>query len=457
LSNANVRVTLAPGEHKKDISIPLTPAISLSGKLLDDDGDPLPDCVVQAMRYFYQGGKRELRQMNGVQADDHGEYRINLAAGGYYLKAVCRQPIRGPRPFAPKDAAVDVREETYADVFYPGSADAAGATRLKPAPGAELHDIDFRMRKLRAVSIRGKISRPEGADSHQFIQVLAIPKNSSGANTRRAAGVSGSQFEIHGLFPGSYTLVASSYYDPQEPLYGQTDIEVGDTSINNAAIALNAGVALAGTVETETPPAGQTPPASLQTQRISLHSAGPAPRFQTPTSEVTKDGQFSLPGVTPGDWTLSCEPRLAGTYIKSVRLGDQEISAERFTIPPGGAGPLKIVMGANPGELDGTVQLDHPQPGQILVVAAPSAAAQAGWQRSRQAFTDAVGHFSFPSLAPGRYRILAIEGASAVQQLSGLLASLGEEITLEEGQHVTKQIELIPQSVIADALRELDN
>jgi hypothetical protein len=393
--------------------------------------------------------------MNGGQLEDRGEYRISLAAGSYYLKAVCRQPIRGPRPFAPKGAAVNLVEETYADQFYPGSADIAGATRLKPAPGAELRDIDFRMRKVRAVSIRGKISRPEGSDNHQSIQVIATAKNSSDSNTRRSAGVNGSQFEIHGVFPGSYTLTAFTY-DPQEPLYGEADVEVGDTSISDVVIPVNPGMTLSGTVERENPPAGQTPSSNIPTQRIWLHSTGAVNRFQRMTSEVKNDGQFSIPGVTPGDWALTCDPQLPGTYIKSIHLGDQEISADHFTIPPGGAGPLKIVMGANPGQLDGTVQLDNTRSGAVMIFFVPDTTVKTGFYQNHQAMVDSSGRFSFPVIAPGRYRLLALEGAFDFPQLSGLLANLGEEITIEEGQHVTKQIKLIPASAIADALRDLE-
>jgi hypothetical protein len=180
-------------------------------------------------------------------------------------------------------------------------------------------------------------------------------------------------------------------------------------------------------------------------------------------AEIKDDGEFSIANVTPGDWRLNYEPLAPGTYIKSVRFGDQDVSPGRFTIEPGGAGSLKIVIGANPGEVDGTVQLDNPQPpGNITVLLLPDIA---GTPLSRpnqqttvnaQMISDAGGRFSFQNIAPGRYRLCAFEQGSPGFQFDDLLKSLGEEVTVEEGQHITKQIKLVPAAAIADALKEVE-
>lgn len=460
----NVRVTLQPGEHKKDIVIAMVPGVTLSGKVLDEDGDPLSGCVVQVMRYSYQGGKRELRQMNAEQVDDRGDYRIvDLSAGSYYLKAVCRRQIRAPRPFAPKDAPINIPEETYADQFYPGSADSAGATKLKPPPGGELRDLDFRMRKLHAVSIRGKVTRPEGADIHQFVQILAVPKNSPDPGTIRGGQVAPTgEFEVHGLYQGSYSLAAHNY-DPETPLYGRIDVEVGDASIHDLVLPMYSGITLSGTVEVESPPAGVTPsadhPTNNQTRRIWLYPEDSVNRFQNLTPEVRTNGEFAIPGVTPGDWRLNCELQ-PGTYIKSVHLGDQEVSPEHLTIPQGATGPLKIVLGTNPGEIDGRVQVDNTlSGGNIVVMLLPDAPSRPEFQPANQTVPDTTGRFSFRSVAPGKYRLFATESGPDFPQGFGLgdvLKSLGEEVTVEEGSHVTKQIKPIPTSAVADALRDLE-
>jgi hypothetical protein len=466
---AHVRVTLEPGEHRKDISISLIPSVAVTGSVLDDEGNQLPGCFVQVMRFTYQAGKKELRPMGGSPVDDRGEYRIaNLAAGSFYLMALCRHQVAAARPFAPKDAILDLPEETYADQYYPGSSDVSGATKLTPPPGAELRDLDFRMRKIRAVSIRGKVTRPGVEVSNQFMQVMIIPKNRSERSSVRPGQVKPSgEFELHGVLPGSYWLTANNY-DPGSPSFGRIDLDVGDSPIAEIVLPLSSAVTVSGTVETEASPPGTAPlanpaPAKPGTRRIWLQSADGLDRFQRTMAEIKDDGEFSIANVTPGDWRLNYEPLAPGTYIKSVRFGDQDVSPGRFTIEPGGAGSLKIVIGANPGEVDGTVQLDNPQPpGNITVLLLPDIA---GTPLSRpnqqttvnaQMISDAGGRFSFQNIAPGRYRLCAFEQGSPGFQFDDLLKSLGEEVTVEEGQHITKQIKLVPAAAIADALKEVE-
>src|SRR5271165_513523 len=52
---------LAAGEHKKNVDIAMLPGVVISGKVLDEDGDPIDRASVQVMRRGYNAnGKREL-------------------------------------------------------------------------------------------------------------------------------------------------------------------------------------------------------------------------------------------------------------------------------------------------------------------------------------------------------------------------------------------------------------
>ena len=81
-------LTLGPGQTLSDIIFRLAPAAVISGRVFDEDGEPVAGASVQAMRYRYMEGKRELVPMGMDRSDDQGEYRIfGLAAGQYFVSA----------------------------------------------------------------------------------------------------------------------------------------------------------------------------------------------------------------------------------------------------------------------------------------------------------------------------------------------------------------------------------
>ena len=53
-------LTLRPRQEMKDLLFRLIPSGVISGKILDEDGEPLPAVAVQALQQSYSEGKREL-------------------------------------------------------------------------------------------------------------------------------------------------------------------------------------------------------------------------------------------------------------------------------------------------------------------------------------------------------------------------------------------------------------
>src|SRR5258708_7478393 len=61
-----VSVTLAADEQKRDVEISLTPGASLRGRLVDEEGNPLPQCMVAAMQSTDTGRGKTLNNAGGV-------------------------------------------------------------------------------------------------------------------------------------------------------------------------------------------------------------------------------------------------------------------------------------------------------------------------------------------------------------------------------------------------------
>ncbi len=80
-------ILLNAGDRKADFLVRLVPYGSISGSVLDEDGDPIRGMAVLAMAWHYTTNGRELQEVRGASSNDLGEYRIfDVPAGKYFIK-----------------------------------------------------------------------------------------------------------------------------------------------------------------------------------------------------------------------------------------------------------------------------------------------------------------------------------------------------------------------------------
>ena len=81
-------ITLAAGQELKDLEFKLTPQAVITGRVVDEEGEPLARVSVQVLRRFYYQGQQRLMPSGGGQTTDTGEFRISeLAPGRYWISA----------------------------------------------------------------------------------------------------------------------------------------------------------------------------------------------------------------------------------------------------------------------------------------------------------------------------------------------------------------------------------
>src|SRR5215813_7645391 len=131
-------ILLSRADRKTEFRVKMIPYGAISGVVLDEDGDPIRNLHVSAMRYRYTTNGRELREEKGTESNDLGEYRIfDLPAGRYLIKV-------NPRQFR-FDGGVD--EKSYGSMFYPGVAQPSSAIAQDVGPGQQLGGLSFNLRK----------------------------------------------------------------------------------------------------------------------------------------------------------------------------------------------------------------------------------------------------------------------------------------------------------------------
>jgi hypothetical protein len=194
------RMTLADGQRLDNINISLRRAGVVTGKIVDEFGDPVTDVSVSAMRYQYvQGSRRLMPSGRGGQTNDIGEYRVyGLSPGQYYISATLRS-FMGPTT-EPTDRT------GYAATFYPGTGNVAEAQRLTVAPGQTITAVNITLLPIQTSKVSGAAldaeGRPLAAAMVAALQRLGAVQ--MGGNFS-PVGPDG-RFTISNLTPGDYTL-----------------------------------------------------------------------------------------------------------------------------------------------------------------------------------------------------------------------------------------------------------
>jgi uncharacterized protein (DUF2141 family) len=451
-------VSVEQGQEMKNLLIKLTPHGVVTGRLLDEDGEPKAGISINAMRFEWLGNRRQLSTFGESSTNDLGEYRIyGLAPGAYILEAA---PARGYNFYAPDPELAAKPEEGYVTTYYPGSADSSMAARVSVKAGTELRGLDFRMSKSHVVRIRGVVVNGATGKSVRTNLTL-IPRNkgySAWMEMQQATVIDQrGTFEFKNVSPGSYTLRATVMSQENRISAVQT-IDVGDDHIRNLVITLNAGMEIPGAVRIE----GQEQmDSSISPAHISLAPWGQEMDggFGGAYAQVKDDGSFKLTDVQPARYRI----RVAGfdgAYLKAARWGDQDVVESGIDLTQGGGGgALELVMSKKAPEVAGTVQNED---GKHLtgatVVLLPDEQHRDQLDSYPTSSTDQNGAFSIKNVRPGKYKVLAweeLEGTEYMDpEFTKPFESKAVSVSLEESSKESLQLTAIPASAATQEKEE---
>jgi len=447
---SGVPLVVTAGQQIRDLTFRIVPLGVISGRVLDDDGEPVQSAGIQVLRFSYATGKRQLLAVAGASSDDRGEYRVfGLPAGRYYLLATLPgNPMSRP---IESSALIPEALAPFAPMYYPGVTELDSASQLTLPQGAELNDIDFHLQRVRAVTLRGRLFSPIEDFSRGQLQVVLAHNDDNGASyiDRAVAAVdrSSGKFELRGVGPGLYWLVASQL-NAGRALGGRTPVEVAPpNSQENLAISLRQSFDIGGTIEIE----GKTP-MGLGNAVARLSPAEGLALGTQPMSRIGADGSLRFTGVTPGLWDLTLDPLPQGMWIKSATFGEYDVSSGEIIVTANGRGPLHITLTTSGAQISGTVGQDNHPRAATVVLAPDSDELRRSPRLYRVTSAQDQGAFSFAGVPPGSYKLFAFEEIEPNAWLDpGFLKpveALGEAITVSAGEKIVRQLTPVPPDAL---------
>lgn len=203
-SAALENLDLAEGQTKTKIDLTLPRYSAVTGRVLDEFGDPVESVPVSLSRITFEAGRRRLVGVRGVpptSTDDTGRYRLyGLEPGQFIVNA-------SPGQVVPNQLMSDLAG--YAATYFPGTSNAREA-QLVPVPRAQdVTGLDFTLVPTQTASVAGiKL----GADGEPMGGSLSLMESArSGAIITPAVGArikDDGTFEFPSVAPGEYVIQA---------------------------------------------------------------------------------------------------------------------------------------------------------------------------------------------------------------------------------------------------------
>ena len=435
-------VTVSPGEQKSGVIAKLTPGISVTGKITDDDGDPLANCSVNL---FSRTVGQNLQTTHAANTNAAGDYTIpNLPAGKYYLQARCNAPYLQPRAFAPPTAIPAGPQLGYAARFYPGTTSFTGAQKVKLTAGQPARGLDFRMSLQTVTTVSVRVTGLDEERRNRLFASLVPNDNAGWTNFNSMAGMVEPRTgvaQIHHVPPGMYTLLLTSS-GPERMVVGRETVQVAEEP-REVTLQIMPALPLSGVIHKEIPPSTLKPGADPikpagNGGMISLSQVDE--QGMLVSAPVAEDGSFTLKVISPGRYRVSA----MGGFIQSISIGGETTDGPEFVLKQGAAGPLTVNVGFTTGILSGEVQLGESHPPQVLLFAV---AGQGSHTSVIAAGTSGQPlKYSFP-LPPGSYHVYALEvtDMKIADQLmtSEALAGRDEIVEVRPAAETTRNLKLV--------------
>jgi protocatechuate 3,4-dioxygenase beta subunit len=428
---------------KADIAMPRGGVIS--GRLIDEFGDPIADAVVNAMRSAWSGGRRRLQPTGRTSmTNDLGQFRIyGLSPGDYYVSAT----FRGGDMMAMEIAMATTMgggvtggpigstpNSGYAPTYYPGTPNGAEAQKIAVAAGQEAQNTDFALLPVKLAKISGTVISSEGKPVEGSM-ISAQPRSGDAVGMMMAGAArtdKNGNFTLNNVAPGDYTLqsrtltVVTSTGPGGDNMTFSARIGAGegpDSEIGSMPVSVN-GDDLSGVILVTSKGAtatghltfeGGTKPSALTSIRVSAMAAdaeGPVMPFGG-SGSVKADGTFELRGLS-GTRLVRAINLPAGWMLKEVRVNSVDATDTGMEFKAGeSVASVEIVLTSKLTQITGTVTGAGSQPAKDYTLVVFSDDPQR-WTLVNSRFVagtrpDQDGRFQVKNLPAGGYYAIAVE------------------------------------------------
>jgi protocatechuate 3,4-dioxygenase beta subunit len=354
-------VTLSSDQSRERVDVTLIPWGAITGRVVDEAGDPVQGALVGLLQVRYERGRRRLVATRTPQrfTNDRGEFRLyGVQPGSYVVGASVADSLAFDLP-------------GYVPTYYPGTATAAEAGFVDVPAGEDVSIADVALSPTPTGSVTGTLVDASGKPTTGGRFTLV---SRSVLATRIDARIdAGGHFEFRNVPPGAYVIQADrgllNGHDEGEFAAVPITVGVGST-LSGVQVQASRGSDVTGHATFESTSGAAAPdPTSIEIAAIPVDFDLAPPAFATATP--TAEGTFHMVGVH-GERRLQVTRAPAGWVLKALLSNGRDITDEvlQFGVPNQRMQSVDAVFTDRVNVVTGKVADDHanPVPGARVIV-----------------------------------------------------------------------------------------
>ena len=393
-------IVTGAGLDAENLTLRLSPNAVLTGRVLDEFGEPVRSAQIVIYRENRFSGISRISRYRGATTDDQGKYEVTPLDEGTYFVSARATPWYAVHPVsAPEGAAnAPVQVDPALDVSYPityyGDATEADSATPIPVRGGDRLEADIHLNPAPALHLLfhvaegGQVTFPQlqrpSFDGMEDVEPGNIQNVSPGV------------YELTGIAAGRYMVrMPDSSGQLKEPTaVNLASSQELDSSSGNSTSKVKVTVEKAGT-------GAGIGPSRIQ---IGLRNS----KGRAVTSEVDAKGEANFTEVVPGKYDVLADSQSEVYSVERISWDGAGTSGRTLNVPPGASLSVTVSLVGGSVIVEGFAKRDGKGVSGAMVILIPKNP-EANHDRFRRDQTDLDGSFSLFNVSPGSYTVIAIE------------------------------------------------
>jgi len=398
-------IVTGAGLDTEHLVLKLAPSAIITGRVLDEAGEPVRHASVQIYFDNHVAGIDQISPFRAVETDDRGVYELAPIIPGIYYLSVSARPWYAVHPHADRfgpepaeDSAATNHVDRRLDVAYPTTyyADVLDTESATPIPvrGGERLEIDLHVNPVPALRLVFHI--PNIGENKYVLPRLEQPSFDGEAFVQSG--------EVHMVSPGvvEMTGVPAGRYDVR--LQGAATSQMNSVDFTKDGEDVDVSEAQAmSTVKVSVHLPGQ---ASLP-DGLALGLQGKS-RTIPNWKKLDSKGEAQIDQIPAGRYQVVVWGARKPVVVASLSSQDADVAGHTLVVHPGTSPRLSVTLSAGESDLNGTVKRAGKPFAGAMVVLIPNDPDN-NHDLFRRDQSDLDGTFTMRSVIPGSYTILAIE------------------------------------------------
>ncbi len=392
-------IVTGAGIDAENLTLRLSPNAVLTGRVLDEFGEPVRSAQIIVYRENRFSGISRISRYRGATTDDQGKYEVTpLDEGTYFVSAKATpwyavHPVSAPEGTANAPVQVDPALDVSYPITYYGDTTETDEAAPIPVRGGDRLEADIHLNPAPALHLLFHVA--EGGQ-------VAFPQlqrpsfdGMEDVEPGNVQGVSPGVYELTGIAAGRYMVrMPDSSGQLKEPTaVNLTSSQELDGSSGNSTSKVKVTVEGAGAA------AGR--PTQIQ---IGLRNS----KGRVITSEVDAKGEANFTDVVPGKYDVLAGSQSEVYSVERITRDGGTTSGRTLNVPAGASFSVSLSLVGGSVTVEGFAKRDGKGVSGAMVVLVPNNP-EANHDRFRRDQSDLDGSFSLFNVSPGSYTVIAIE------------------------------------------------